>query len=151
MILDNCMHVLTQSERSDPLLHHDNLRSDLCGEVLLKIAKSHGVKVIADADVKRLDPWERGGTFWIGNDIYIVIDMERDLEERRFTLAHEVAHVALNHLERFSEHEKYMMHIYEHEADTFALGILDVIPELAALVRRQEDIVRYVKYPGRTI
>ena len=100
---------------------------------LLHIADGMGVKVIKDSDVHELRPGMQGVTYYnyeTGKS-YIIYDDSLSLEERRFTVAHEIGHVYMKHWE---EHDRFKAYIEEQErkhglrvekqADLFARHLL---------------------------
>ncbi len=100
---------------------------------LLHIADGMGVKVIKDSDVHELRPGMQGVTYYnyeTGKS-YIIYDDSLSLEERRFTVAHEIGHVYMKH---WDEHKRFRAYIEELErkhglrvekqADLFARHLL---------------------------
>lgn len=100
---------------------------------LLHITRGMGVKVIKDSDVHDLIPGEYGKTYHepISGQSIIIYDDTLSLEERRFTVAHEIGHVYMKHWE---EHARFMAYIeelkrkhglhVERQADLFAKHLL---------------------------
>lgn len=100
-----------------------------------KIARDMGIKIIRDSDIHILSPNEWGKYFYEQKSgaKYIVYDDSdgRSLEEKRFTIAHEIGHCYLNH---YAEHVRFMAYIEElkhkhglrteRQADLFAKHLL---------------------------
>ena len=100
---------------------------------LLHITDGMGVKVIKDSDIHELRPGMQGVTYYNHENgkSYIIYDDSLSLEERRFTVAHEIGHVYMKHWE---EHARFMAYIeelkrkhglhVERQADLFAKHLL---------------------------
>ena len=100
-----------------------------------KIAREMGIKIIRDSDIHVLSPDEWGKFYYYPEKDarFIVYDdsERRSLEEKRFTIAHEIGHCYLNH---YAEHVRFMAYIEElkhkhglrteRQADLFAKHLL---------------------------
>lgn len=62
-----------------------------------QIAKSTGVKLIANSQVLELTPNQSGKTIYNKSRWAIIFDDEDTIQRRRFTLAHELGHIFLGH------------------------------------------------------
>lgn len=100
---------------------------------LLHIADGMGVKVIKGSDVHELSPGMQGVTYYNHEtgESYIIFDDSLSLEEKRFTIAHEIGHVYMRHWEEHARFTAYIEDLkrkhglrVEKQADLFALHLL---------------------------
>ncbi len=88
---------------------------------VLRIAKASGVKVVRNSIVTSLSEGEHGRMYSAEGLKIIVYDDTLPLHDRRFTVAHELGHIFLDHE---GEHRRFTNHI-ERQADMFARCLLD--------------------------
>lgn len=91
---------------------------------LTKIAEKIDCKVIQDSNVKKLAPNELGAAMCIIDEgkWFIIYDDTQVRSECRFTIAHELGHIFLEHKDIAKSDDK------ERQADLFAFSLL--YPEL---------------------
>lgn len=118
-----------------PTFTREVLKSHGIGSVpcdLIKLASDEGIKVIKDSDVRELRPTERGRFMSCAGECFIIYDDMRPLNEKRFTVAHELGHYFLKHEQERERFERYLelkrirhaRHI-EAQADLFAKHLLN--------------------------
>ena len=88
---------------------------------LLRITDALKIHVIKNSLVHDLLPGEHGKAYFNGEKWIFIYDDTRTLKERRFTIAHELGHVILDHCDRFLSGDKAD---HEREADLFAACLL---------------------------
>ncbi len=64
---------------------------------LKKIARSSGIKIIANSVVHKLPPNVNGMTIYQNNTFYIIFNNLLKVSICRFTIAHEIGHIVLKH------------------------------------------------------
>lgn len=87
---------------------------------------------------------QRGLTVYFKEQWYVIYDETMSVEEKSFTLAHELGHIFLDH-----KRKELLLNgnAQEYEADIFAEGLLNL---LAALDRRLDSAPKiYQFYPDR--
>ena len=88
---------------------------------LMRLARAEGVKVIKNSDVGKLLPNEYGNALCADGRWFIVYDDTRTLEQKRYTVAHELGHILLRHSEEHARHTRRI----ERQADIFARHLLN--------------------------
>lgn len=111
---------------------------------LTDICKALDIKMVKNSQVNMLRKDQNGLAVYVGEQWYIIYDETMPLEEKRFTLAHELGHIFLNHKRKESLLND---NAQEYEADIFAEGLLNL---LAALEQRFNTVPKiYQFYPAR--
>ena len=111
------------------------------------IATSSDIKLVRNSDVDILKTPESGKTFFNGKKWIIVYDDTKTVEESRYTVAHELAHIFLGHeLSAIggSEIKEFIQNkSNEKQADSFAVRILCPACVIKGLnILEAEDIAR---------
>lgn len=65
---------------------------------LSEICRNNGYHLLVDKDYKFLGKDEKGATFLRNGEWYILLNPSDTLPVRRYTIAHELGHIYLNHL-----------------------------------------------------
>lgn len=99
---------------------------------IIELARYEGIRVIKNSDVNMLRPSEYGKVLFDGEQWCIIYDDTRTLEERRYTVAHELGHYFLKHNEEYDRFMRYQelqrikhSNYIEHQADIFAKNLLN--------------------------
>lgn len=107
-----------------------------------QVATAHGVRVLRDSQAKLLVPGESGFTVCGDGNTYIIYNDKESYTRSTFTIAHELGHILLGHLENGE-----MIEGGECEANMFAIRLLTpacVLHELrcqsAADIARRCDV-----------
>lgn len=100
-----------------------------------------------NADVGILTDNQLGCVAFLDDRYHIVIDMTVSLERQRYTIAHEVGHIALEHTlhEAILMREKFLTFTdsQEYEAERFAMNLLAPACVLWGLdIHKAEDIAK---------
>ena len=129
----------------------DNKISSLPVDVL-GIARSHGIRIIKNTLVNALTNEENGRSFFDGDEWYIIYNDLNPTEISRYTIAHELGHIFLEHelahvkyadIKQISSKPKS-----EQQADMFAVRLLCPACFLWALsLHTAEDIASFCKVP----
>lgn len=112
---------------------------DNTGKLLMAITNILNVQPRKDSEVRILRGDERGAAIWYDDDIYLVFDDSDPMEERYFTVAHELGHILLEHNLRIGDRRYFeRQHICEYEADVFARGLLKLIENAKSFSIKEE-------------
>ncbi len=91
------------------------------------IAQQANIKILNNSDVNILNPSENGASILRNDKWYIIIDNENTIQRCRFTIAHELGHIFLDHPLHGSHHARTIdkgRPQIESEADVFASRLL---------------------------
>ena len=115
---------------------------------VLKIARAAGIKVIKNSTVNVLEPNVFGRSYYNGKKWFIVYDDTRTLEQKRFTVAHELGHIFLGHELIYGKYPQTVEFMKkpksEQQADMFAIRLLCPACVLWGLdLHSADDIARY--------
>ena len=121
---------------------------------VLKIARAAGFHVIKNSNVNILSSNEHGRSYFDGNKWYIIYDDKDSTEVSRYTVAHELGHIFLNHE---LVHIKYShtqqiktTPASEKQANQFATRLLCPACVLWAYgLYTEEDIARCCRVDGK--
>lgn len=95
---------------------------------LSKIVKYYDSDIKDNADVGILTENQLGCVAFLDDRYYIVIDMTVSIERQRYTIAHEIGHIALEHTlhEAVLMRDKFLTFTdsQEYEAERFAMNLL---------------------------
>lgn len=83
-----------------------------------KVAKFYDIKIVKDTQ-GFLQPTESGLVSFVNDKPYIIIDDSDSTQRKRFTIAHELGHILLNH------NYNCLIKEMEEEANVFATRLLE--------------------------
>lgn len=114
---------------------------------LSKIVKYYDSDIKDNADVGILTDNQLGCVAFLDDRYHIVIDMTVSIERQRYTIAHEIGHIALEHTlhEAILMREKFLTftNSQEYEAERFAMNLLAPACVLWGLdIHKAEDIAK---------
>lgn len=115
------------------------------------ITEHFNVKIKDNADVNLLNDNQLGCLALIKDNLYIILDRTVPIQRQRYTIAHEIGHIALNHnfketlLMRENKNKEVLIfsNIQEYQAERFAMNLLTPACVLWGLnLRNAEDIAK---------
>lgn len=94
---------------------------------IISICNESGVQIIKNSDINELSSGEAAVSLLVDDKWYIIYDATVPVENRRFTIAHELGHIFLGHplkKRNYAQTIDKMRPSLERDADMFAIRLL---------------------------